>query len=68
MAKIYAPNKSYHGNSAGVTFVNGMAETDDPYLVEWFRQHGYIVEEASHEKIPGQEMSKKAGRAKKEQT
>ena len=31
MAKIYAPNKSYHGNSAGVSFTNGMAETENPY-------------------------------------
>ena len=83
MAKIYAPNKSYHGNSAGVSFTNGMAETENTYLVEWFRQHGYTVEEASkegvsQEEIPEEETSqeeipeekaanRKPGRAKKEQ-
>ena len=45
MAKIYAPNKSYTGVSASVAFVNGAAETSDPYLIEWFRTHGYKVAE-----------------------
>lgn len=44
MAKIYAPNKQYTGVSAGVTFVNGVGETSDPHLLEWFREHGYTVE------------------------
>lgn len=44
MAKIYAPNKEYTGISAGVPFVTGVGETDDPRLLEWFRTHGYEVE------------------------
>lgn len=44
MAKIYAPNKQYCGVSASVSFVNGVGETDDPNLIEWFEDHGYKVE------------------------
>lgn len=45
MAKVYAPNKQYTGLSAGVHFVNGIGETDDPHLIEWFKDKGYTVEE-----------------------
>ncbi|SDJ76580.1 hypothetical protein [Paenibacillus naphthalenovorans] len=45
MAKIQAPNKQYTGVSAGVSFVNGVGECSDPYLLQWFREHGYEVEE-----------------------
>lgn len=44
MAKIKTPNEQYTGLSAGVSFCNGVGETDDPYLIEWFKQHGYTVE------------------------
>ena len=73
MAKIYAPNKNYSGSSAGISFANGMAETDDPYLVEWFGQHGYTVEGtskegASYEKDPEEKsVNRKLGRARKKQ-
>lgn len=45
MAKICAPNEEYNGVSAGVPFVNGKAETEDPYLLKWFKKHGYRVED-----------------------
>lgn len=45
MALIKAPNKSYAGISAGVAFSNGEGHTDNPDLVEWFRCHGYAVED-----------------------
>jgi hypothetical protein len=45
MAKIHCPNKQYSGVSAGVTFVNGVGETTDPYLISWFKSHGYDVEQ-----------------------
>lgn len=45
MAQIIAPNKDYTGESASVTFVKGVGETSDAYLIEWFRTHGYIVTE-----------------------
>ena len=45
MAKIYSPNKQYSGISASVAFAKGVGETENPTLLEWFRGHGYSVEE-----------------------
>lgn len=46
MAKIKAPNKDYTGVSAGVSFVKGEAETDNKWLIGWFKNKGYdVVEE-----------------------
>lgn len=44
MWKIYAPVKDANGVWASVRFVNGVGETKNPALAEWFRQHGYRVE------------------------
>ena len=55
--KIYAPNEGYSGSSAGVTFVNGVGETDNPYLIDWFKERGYRVDE---EDIDSEEKSKKS--------
>ena len=55
-AGIYAPNENYSGSSAGVTFVNGVGETDNPYLIDWFKDHGYEVDEES---IDSEEKTKK---------
>lgn len=52
MAKIYAPNKQYTGVSASVTFVNGVGETSNPHLIQWFREHGYTVEGEEKEEKP----------------
>lgn len=41
--KIYAPVKDANGVWATVRFVNGVGETDNPHLIEWFRNHGYKV-------------------------
>lgn len=54
--KIYSPNKEYTGISASVPFCGGVGETDDPYLIEWFRSHGYTLEKAEKGKA-----AKKAG-------
>jgi hypothetical protein len=43
MARIIAPNKEYAGVSAGVPFSGGEGHTDDEYLINWFRDHGYEV-------------------------
>lgn len=43
--KVYSPNKSYTGVTASVPFCGGVGETEDPYLLDWFRGHGYTVEE-----------------------
>ena len=45
MSKVYAPNKNYTGISAGVTFVNGVGETDNKHVLEWFKSKGYSVGE-----------------------
>ena len=72
--KVYSPNKDYTGVSASVPFCGGVGETDDPYLLDWFRKHGYTVEEAEdagasehegepenmEEPKPSKEPSKKA--------
>lgn len=52
MAKIYAPNKDYTGESASVTFVKGVGETSDAYLIEWFKEHGYAVIEDEAAEVP----------------
>lgn len=41
--KIYAPVKDFNGMRNNVRFVNGVGETDDPRLVDWFIKHGYNV-------------------------
>jgi len=41
--KIYAPVKDANGIYASVRFVNGVGETDNPRLIEWFKSHGYKV-------------------------
>lgn len=45
--KVYSPNKSYIGVSAGVAFANGVGETEDPRLIEWFKDRGYTVESSA---------------------
>lgn len=47
MAKITTPNKQYTGISASVTFVNGIGQTDNPNLIQWFKAHGYAVEDGN---------------------
>ena len=43
--KIFSPVKDYTGMSASVPFCNGVGETNNPHLIEWFKDHGYEVEE-----------------------
>ena len=50
MAKIYAPNKQYDGISASVAFTRGVGESENPALLDWFKSHGYTVEEPQEEK------------------
>lgn len=52
MAQIIAPNKDYTGESASVTFVRGVGETSDAYLIEWFKTHGYTVIEDEATEVP----------------
>ena len=43
--KIYAPIKTATGVWCSVYFRNGVGETDNPHLINWFKEHGYKVEE-----------------------
>lgn len=62
--KIYAPNKAYTGVSASVAFCNGVGETDNPNLVNWFGEHGYTVEEVPEEpETPTDPETPKKGKA-----
>ena len=56
--KIYAPNKQANGVYASVLFIDGVGETNNPRLIEWFKNHGYEFEkpleksENQYEKSP----------------
>ncbi|MDO4728441.1 MAG: hypothetical protein Q4B43_05480 [Bacteroidota bacterium] len=51
MAKIYAPNKEYTGVSASVFFVKGVGETENPHLINWFKDKGYEVEKKENKAV-----------------
>lgn len=59
MAKVFAPNTQYTGLSASVMFLNGVAETDNENLLEWFESRGYTVErhEVEQEDISIEKMT-----------
>ena len=45
MAKITVPNNpEYNGIDFGVPFVNGVAETENAWLIAMFKENGYNVE------------------------
>lgn len=45
MAAVKTPVEGYTGQVVGVTFADGVGETDDPAVLAYFRRHGYTVEE-----------------------
>ena len=50
MAKItIKTNPNYNGIDFGVPFVNGVAETEDAWLITMFNEKGYNVEELKTE-------------------
>ena len=50
MAKItIKTNPNYNGIDFGVPFVNGVAETEDTWLITMFKEKGYNVEELKTE-------------------
>lgn len=66
--KIHSPNKQYTGTSASVSFCNGVGETDNTLLLDWFRAHDYTVEEAEEkpeEDTPESEAKKGRARSQK---
>lgn len=66
MAKIYTPVKGYNGISASVTFKEGVGETSDAHLLEWFRAHGYTVVEDIPEEKP-EKPKRRTTRKKKDE-
>lgn len=44
MATIKSPVSNFDGYRCGVFFHKGNAEVNDRYLIEWFRDHGYTIE------------------------
>ena len=62
--KIYSKEKDYTGVSASVPFCSGCGETDDPHLIDWFRTHGYTVEEPAENEEASEEPPKKAAKSK----
>ena len=59
MARINAPNKEYSGISAGTYFINGTGETENPHLIEWFREKGYEVIENTEDEVIEKPKKKK---------
>ena len=55
--KIYAPVKDANGVWCSVRFVNGVGETENPHLIEWFKTHGYKIEQIEQPKVVVKEES-----------
>lgn len=49
--KITTPVEGFTGDVAGVTFANGVGETDDPIALGYFARRGYSIEGAEAEKV-----------------
>ena len=53
MAKItIKTNPNYNGVDFGIPFANGVAETEDAWLITMFKEKGYHVEETTTEEVP----------------
>ena len=56
--KIYAPVKDANGVWCSVRFVNGVGETDNPHLIDWFKKHGYRIENCEKPVLPVEKCEK----------
>lgn len=52
MPIIKSPNPQYTGVSASLPFVKGEAKTEDPWLIDWFKNRGYEVVEEKEDNPP----------------
>lgn len=52
MAKITTPVKGFTGSVAGVTFADGVGETDDEGAIAYFERQGYGVGTEKSVEIP----------------
>jgi len=50
--KIYAPVKDFNGWRNNVRFINGVGETEELTVMDWFKTHGYKIETHSEDTIP----------------
>ena len=46
--KVHTPVKNFNGEVAGVQFAYGKAEVRPGWVLEWFKEKGYKVEEVSN--------------------
>lgn len=51
MAIIKTKVSNFNGYRASVLFRNGVGSTNDTRLIEWFRTHGYIVEDTTDKPV-----------------
>jgi len=57
MAKIYASNENYSSKDGNMAvtqvteFFNGVGYTTKSEQIQWFKDHGYIVDEATVEEL-----------------
>lgn len=58
---IKAPNP-ITGLHVSLHFRDGVARTDDPWLIQWFAEHGYQLEEEAKPEPPEEDQN--AARAK----
>jgi hypothetical protein len=61
---VYAPNEHANGIYATVRFIEGVGMTDDPKLIEWFKNNGYRVEEGDYPVKKKEEDKKPSKKAK----
>lgn len=48
--EVQTPIKDYCGiGAAGIQFAYGKAEVYDEWVAQWFKEHGYTVEEVKEE-------------------
>lgn len=53
MTTLHSPVSGFTGpGPAGVQFVEGQAETDDPTVIAYARRHGYGIEEPTEPEPP----------------
>ncbi|UOQ58102.1 hypothetical protein MUN78_04450 [Leucobacter allii] len=50
--KVQTPVKGYTGKVAGVTFADGVGETEDPAALAYFERHGYEIGAGDEGKEP----------------
>lgn len=62
---IKAPNP-ITGLHVSLQFRDGVARTDDPWLIQWFREHGYQLEEETSRPEEDQNAGRAKGRNRKD--